>query len=165
MSSIQVDRFHFSPDTRAFLEALQAHDVRYLIVGGEAVILYGHARLTGDADFFYSAEAGNVQRLFQALRTFWGGEIPGVGSPAELADPGVVIQFGRPPNRIDLINQIDGVTFEQAWPGRLEAEVAGGSLPTRANYIGVRDLIRNKEASGRPKDLDDLAYLRGRPVP
>ena len=106
-----------------------------------------------------------MQRLFQALRTFWGGEIPGVGSPAELADPGVVIQFGRPPNRIDLINQIDGVTFEQAWPGRLEAEVAGGSLPTRANYIGVRDLIQNKEASGRPKDLDDLAYLRGRPVP
>lgn len=162
MPPIRIDGAHFSPDTRAFIESLEAHGVRYLIVGGEAVILYGHARLTGDADFFYSADAANAERLFRALRGFWAGEVPGVASPTDLTEAGMIVQFGRPPNRIDLINQIDGVTFEQAWPGRLEAELTGGKAPTRVTYIGVEALIQNKEASGRPKDLDDLAYLKRR---
>lgn len=162
MPPIQIDGAHFSPDTRAFIESLEAHGVRYLIVGGEAVILYGHARLTGDADFFYSADAANAERLFRALRGFWAGDVPGVASPSDLTEAGMIFQFGRPPNRIDLINQIDGVTFEQAWPGRLKVEMAGGNIPTPVSYIGIEALIRNKEASGRPKDLDDLAYLKRR---
>lgn len=134
--------------------------VRYLIVGGEAVILYGHARLTGDTDFFYAVDADNARRLFEALREFWHGDVPGVNAPSDLTDLGVIIQFGRPPNRIDLLNQIDGVTFDQAWPGHLKVEMTDGSRTVPVPYIGLEALIRNKEASGRPKDLDDLAFLR-----
>lgn len=118
MAPVRVEASHFSSDTRALLELLRKHDVRYLIVGGEAVIFHGHARLTGDTDLFYGRDAANVERLFAALDEFWGGDIPGVEAPAELAAPGVIVQFGVPPNRIDLINEFDAVTPIAAAPAR-----------------------------------------------
>jgi hypothetical protein len=160
VAPVRVDASHFSTDTRAFLELLRKHDVRYLIVGGEAVIFHGHARLTGDTDLFYGRDPANVERLFAALDEFWGGDIPGIAAPAELAAPGVIVQFGVPPNRIDLINEVDGVAFEAAWPVRIEALMVSTTGETPISYMGVADLVRNKEAAGRPKDLDDLAYLR-----
>ncbi len=151
---------HFSPDIRDFIRLLAGHDVRYMIVGGEAVIYYGHARLTGDVDFFFDASAENAGRLFSALGEFWKGNIPQVGSAEELREPGLVLQFGVPPNRIDLINGISGMSFTEAWPSRhaVPMTVAGAEVPVV--YLGLKDLIRNKAASARPKDLDDLGYLR-----
>lgn len=159
MAPIRIERSHFSPDTRSFIQLLHSHGIRYLIVGGEAVILHGHARLTGDVDFFFAADPENGRRLYRALDEFWGGSIPGIGDAAELTEKGIVVQFGQPPNRIDLVNAIDGVSFEEAWPGRVEAvlETEEGEVPVP--YIGLEDLVRNKRASGRPKDLDDLDYL------
>lgn len=161
MPPVRIDASHFSPDTRAFLESLAAKSVRYLIVGGEAVILHGHVRLTGDVDFFYSRDQGNLDRLFEALEDFWEGDVPGLGNPVDLAPEGIVIQFGQPPNRIDLVNAIDGVSFDEAWPGRVDAviETERGHVPLA--FIGLDALVKNKRASGRPKDLDDLAYLTG----
>lgn len=159
MAPIRVDASHFSPDTRVFLESLAAKSVRYLIVGGEAVILHGHARLTGDVDFFYSRDRENLDRLFAALEDFWGGEVPGIESASDLAPEGLVVQFGQPPNRIDLVNDIDGVTFEEAWAGRLDAVVQTEKGDVLLAFIGLDALVKNKRASGRPKDLDDLAYL------
>lgn len=159
MSSARIDADHFSPDTRTFIELLHTHDVRFLIVGGEAVILHGHARLTGDVDFFFANDADNVRRLYSALEVFWDGDVPGIDRAADLAPEGMIIQFGLPPNRIDLINEIDGVGFEEAWNGRLEAVMVGprGEIPIP--YIGLNALVKNKRAAGRPKDLDDLSYL------
>jgi hypothetical protein len=130
------------------------------VAGGEAVIYHGYARLTGDVDFFYDRSGSNPDRLYAALIDFWGGPPPGIAAAAELAQPGLVLQYGVPPNRIDLINDIDGVSFDEAWEGRVEPRmpVAGGEIPVP--YLGLPELVRNKEASGRPKDLDDLAYLR-----
>jgi len=156
----RLDGSLFSRDKREFIALLHKHRVTYLVVGGEAVIYYGYAQLTGDLDFYYSADEENARRLFAALKEFWAGDVPGLSQHTELMEPGLIIQFGRPPNRIDLINQIDGVRFEDAWPARREVQLVSDSGNTPLFYIGLDQLIRNKQAANRPKDADDLTYLR-----
>ncbi len=151
---------HFSPDVQELVGILAAQGVRFLLVGGEAVIYHGYPRLTGDVDFWYEQTADNAARLFGALRQFWGGLVPGVGAERELLEPKVVVQFGRPPHRVDLISAIDGVTFEEAWPRRVDESL---DLPdgrrVQLPVIGLADLLRNKRAAGRHKDLDDVEHL------
>jgi hypothetical protein len=151
---------YFSRDIQDLLCLLYGHRVRYLIVGAEAVIFHGFARLTGDIDVFFEPSAKNCQALFSALREFWGGEIPGIGSPGELASKGMVFQFGQPPNRIDLVNSLSGVGFAEAWHGRASRKIVIRKQTITIHYIGLSALIKNKEACGRPKDLEDLKYLR-----
>jgi hypothetical protein len=150
----------FSSDITEFLSLLAMHAVRYLIVGGEAVIYYGYARLTGDVDIFYEASTDNGDALFAALVEFWGGEVPGVSAARELLEPGMILQFGVPPNRIDLLNRIDGVSFAECWGSRTQLELPLRERRFCVNYIGRQQLIKNKEAAGRDKDLDDLRFLR-----
>lgn len=151
---------HFSLDTQEIIKLLAHHKVKYVIVGGEAVIYYGHARLTGDVYLFFGTSKTNAQGLYHALDQFWGGSIPGVKGYQELMDPGTIFQFGIPPYRIDLINKIEGVTFEEAWKKRTMTtmEISGETIPVY--FIGLAQLIKNKKAIHRPKDLDDLKYLR-----
>jgi len=160
MPQDRIDASYFSPDIVDFIVLLHRHDVRYVVVGGEAVIHYGHARLTGDIDFFYDRSAGNAHALFEALLEFWSGDVPEMESGEELQEEGVILQFGRPPNRIDLLNKIDGVAFAEAWQTRtaIVIDTAKGEVPLY--YLGLDELIVNKQAVGRPKDLDDLAFLR-----
>ena len=150
---------HFSKDTQEFLLLLARHRVNYVIVGGEAVIYHGHARLTGDVDFYYEGSRENTLKLYEALNSFWSGDIPGVSSWEELTESGIILQFGVPPNRIDLLNFIDGVAFEEAWENRVEVtiEISGKTVPVY--FLGLNELIKNKEAMKRPKDLEDLKYL------
>jgi hypothetical protein len=128
-------------------------------VGGQAVIYYGHTRLTGDIDLLYEMSQDNARRLFAALSEFWSGNIPEIDREEELLHEGLVVQFGVPPNRIDLINSIGEVSFDEAWARRTDVEVAAEQGIT-VHFIGLDDLIRNKESAGRPKDLDDLDFLR-----
>jgi predicted nucleotidyltransferase len=151
---------HFSKDIQEFLSVLEKHDVKYVIVGGEAVIYYGHARLTGDVDFFYGTSGENLNKLFRALTEFWDGSIPGLHKKEELAEPGVILQFGVPPNRIDLLNKIDGVTFEEVWLNKTTCHLEAGDQKVSVFFIGLDELIKNKEAMGRYKDMEDLKYLR-----
>ena len=162
MPQERLDAGSFSPDTLDFLRVLHRYSVRYMIVGGEAVIFHGHARVTGDIDFFYERTEDNAQRLYEALRDFWKGDVPGISGPDELVQSGLVVQFGVPPNRIDLVNKIDGVLFSEAWPNRLPVAVDDGDADLTVWFIGVRDLVTNKRAAGRPKDLDDAQFLDGR---
>ena len=155
----QIAATHFSADTQEFIRLLSKWAVRYVVVGGEAVIYYGYARFTGDVDFFYSDQSENVFRLFDALTEFWQSNIPGIKSATELAEPGVVLQFGRPPNRIDLLNRIDGVDFEAAWSGKLSLRMVQSEAEVPLFVLNIDHLIRNKRAAGRPKDLEDLKYL------
>ena len=159
MSPQELKASSFSPDTLELLRLFEQHRVRYLVVGGQAVIYYGYPRLTGDIDLFFESETKNTVRLYEALVSFWDGDVPGVGGPEELAQDGVIVQFGRPPNRIDLMNRVDGLSFEEAWETRLELQVSGKAI-VRVNYISLDRLIQNKQASGRPRDLEDLEYLR-----
>ena len=159
MSPQSIDPGLFSPDVLEFLRQLNNHGVRFMIVGGEAVIFYGHIRLTGDVDVFFDRSPGNTVRLFEALQKYWQGVIPGLDDPSQLEDSGVVFQFGIPPNRIDLLNDIDGVSFDDAWPRRTEVMIGDVADRIPLSYIGLDDLIVNKRVSGRPKDLDDLPFL------
>lgn len=150
---------HLSPDIREFIRLLSIHKVRYVIVGGEAVIYYGFARLTGDVDFFYEASAENVKVLYDALVQFWKGKVPGVKSKDELLEIGTIFQFGMSPNRIDLINSIDAVTFNEAWEKRTEEHIKIKGKEYPVYYIGLEQLIKNKISMKRFKDLEDLKYL------
>jgi len=163
MSSRKLDASHFSEDILEFISLLHSQGLRYVVVGGEAAIYYGHARLTGDIDFFYDIEKTNADALYDILLSFWDGDVPGMRSAAELLEPGVIIQFGRPPNRIDLLNQIDGVTFEQAWENRITAEIFAREDPIQIHYLGLSELMTNKSVSARPKDLEDLRFLQRLP--
>lgn len=156
----QIEASYFSPDILEFIKLLHAHQVRYVVVGGEAVIYYGHPRLTGDIDFFYDSGTENTLALFEALRGFWSGNIPGLERVEELREEGVIIQFGRPPNRIDLLNRIDGVDFAQAWRTRVTVAIQTVTEELPLHYLGLANLILNKEACARAKDQEDLKFLR-----
>ncbi len=161
MPSRTIKGAGFSEDILAFIGILSSRRVRYLIVGGEAVIFHGYPRVTGDIDFFYENKPANLRRLFTGLQEFWDGRVPGVRSVDELADPGMILQFGRPPHRIDLLNRIDGVTFSEAWPFRIKARLAAPTGPINTYYIDLRRLLKNKRAAARPKDLEDARFLSG----
>jgi hypothetical protein len=143
---------HFSKDAQEFLELLSIHLVRYVIVGGEAVIYYGHARLTGDMDFFYDSSNENSRRLYDALNDFWHGNIPGIAK-------NLIIQFGLPPNRIDLLSQISAVSFAQAWKDKVVEKIKIDKNEHPVYYIGLKQLIKNKAAVKRHRDCEDLEFL------
>ena len=154
----------FSSDCYEFIQKLNLYNVEWVIVDGEAVIYYGHTRLTGDVDFFFNSDDKNVEKLWQALYDFWDGQIPGDITRQDLKEPGYLIQFGIPPNRIDLMNRIDGVEFDIVWQNKVteSVETEKGSLDVY--FIGIEELIKNKSASGRAKDMVDLNYLKKKKI-
>lgn len=145
----------FSPDQRELIELLGSHGVRYLVVGGVAVVFHGYPRYTGDLDLFYEASEANALRLFAALHEFWAGQIPGVAAPEDLLQDGVFFQFGRPPYRVDLLSQLGSVPFAEAWRNRQLDRLAEVDLP----IIGVDEFIQAKRDAGRHKDLADVEEL------
>lgn len=145
---------HLQSDLREFIGLLNSLKVEYLIVGGHAVAFHGHPRFTGDIDFFIRATSENADRVLRVLDAFGFGSL-GI-SAADLTEPGQVVQLGRPPNRIDILTSISGVDFDSAWASRTPADLDGHAV----NFIGVDELLKNKQASGRPKDLADAAKLR-----
>ena len=149
----------FSKDIVEFLFLLYKNEVNYLIVGGEAVIYYGHARLTGDIDIFYGRDKENCNKLFEALNKFWHGDIPGIKVKKELQKKGEIFQFGVPPNRIDLINEIEKVDFNVAFNNRVVEKLSFKQNHFNIFYIGLSDLIKNKRAVNRYKDKEDLKFL------
>lgn len=141
-------------DFEEFFGLLNTHKVRYLLVGGYAVAFHGAPRYTGDIDIYYERSLHNAKAILATLKDF------GFGDLDILADDfmthGRVVQLGTPPNRIDLINFIDGVIFATAWRSRVKD--AYGSISIF--YIGRTSLLRNKRTSGRTKDLLDLERLQ-----
>lgn len=150
---------HLSADLQTLLRLFHRHGVRYLLVGGEAVVHYGYPRFTGDVDLFYDRSPANAQRLYRALREFWNGEVPAVGDAAELTEENVVFQFGRPPNRVDLLSTLGSVRFSAAWRRRKLESLRVGRTTTPLPIISLRDLLQSKRDAGRHKDLDDVAVL------
>lgn len=148
----------FTEDHLDLLELLNEHDVEYLLVGGVAVNYYGYSRSTGDIDLLFRRDDDNANRIYAALTEFFGDGLPGLSEPGDLLDPGLILQFGVPPHRIDLMNEISGVDFETVWANRLEESIEGRDISIP--IIRLDDLIANKQASGRAKDIDDYEYLR-----
>jgi predicted nucleotidyltransferase len=140
-------------DWREFLNALISTGTRFLLVGGHAVAFLGEPRLTEDLDVFVEASPANAERLRQALELFGFGSL----APAvkQLATPNRIFMLGRKPWRIDVLTGISGVDFRRAWRRRREVDFEGIRLPV----IGLEDLLANKRASGRLKDLADVEAL------
>jgi hypothetical protein len=140
-------------DWRAFIESLNSRGVEYLIVGAVALAHHGFPRYTGDLDILVRNSPENAQRLEGVLQSF-GFSALGLKA-ADFIGSYQVVQLGLPPNRIDLLTSITGVSFEEAWRERIEAVLEG----MRVNFIGRQALIQNKKATRRPQDLADLAAL------
>jgi hypothetical protein len=149
-------RIELNPDWSEFLRLLLSHHVRFVLVGGHAVAGHGEPRLTEDLDVFVEVSAENASRIRAALLEFGLGD--STPSADALLERGRIWMIGRKPRRIDMLTEIDGVTFEECWNGRTEAEFEPASIPV----IGLAELIKNKRASGRAKDLGDLERLEQR---
>jgi hypothetical protein len=143
-------------DWREFIELLNSNGVEYLVVGAFAVAFHGVSRYTADLDLLVRPTGENANRVLRALSEFGFGNL-GIQA-ADLCSPDMVVQLGVKPNRIDLLTAISGVSFEEAWATRSEAELDG----IATHFIGRSELLRNKEQTGRAKDLGDAEELRKR---
>lgn len=132
--------------------ALNSHRVEFMIIGGFAVVYHGHVRATEDLDIFVRPTEENAKRTVSALEAIGFG-CPELSPEVFTADNG--ISLGEAPVKVDVISHLPGVSFEDAWTRR-ETSVFGAEA---ANYISREDLIRNKRAAGRPRDLDDAREL------
>jgi hypothetical protein len=126
------------------------HNVRFLIVGAYALALHGRPRATGDLDVWVDATPENAARVVRALASF-GAPMDQV-SEADFSSPGAVFQMGVAPGRIDILTALTGLSFQEAWPGRIRESL--GSV--EVDFIGRDAFIRNKRATGRMKDLGDI---------
>jgi hypothetical protein len=142
-----------NPDFVAMLSALSDAGADYLLVGAHALAVYGRPRATGDLDLWICSTPDNARRVWSALQEF-GAPLDGI-TIDDLSTPDIVIQIGVSPSRIDLLTSISGVEFDDAWSNRTMVPVAGLRVPT----ISRDDLIRNKRAVGRPRDIADVAEL------
>jgi len=140
-------------DFKEFAELLNSIGVEYIVVGGYALAAHGHPRYTGDLDIWVRPSQDNIAKLLQALSAFGFGSL-GLCA-ADFLAPEAVIQLGYPPQRIDLLTAIDGVTFDECYPKRVPMQVGGLSLP----IIDLVNFRANKRASGRAKDIADLESL------
>jgi hypothetical protein len=136
-----------------FLRALISAKVRFLVVGGHAVAVHGEPRLTEDLDVLIEPTVENGERVRNAFDLFGFGSL---APPAEdFTQPRKVFMLGRKPRRIDVLTTIDGVDFERAARDHLVVQLGGAKVPV----IAREPLLINKRASGRPKDLADVAAL------
>jgi hypothetical protein len=141
-------------DYKEMLQLLKSNEVRFLVVGAYAMGAYGYPRATGDMDVWILASGENSQKVFRALKEF-GAPLAQINE-ATFSDGDIIFQIGVAPRRIDIITSIDGVEFEQAWQRRTEVNIDGLNVP----FISKPDLIKNKESTGRDKDVLDARNLR-----
>jgi hypothetical protein len=135
------------------LRSFIAHDVRFLVVGAYALAVHGTPRATGDLDVWVDATPENAPRVLRALAEF-GAPMQGL-TDRDFSRPGIVYQMGLAPGRIDVITELTGLTFAEAWPDRVEQPLADMRVPV----IGREAFVRNKKATGRAKDLVDVEEL------
>ena len=136
------------------LSGLSDSGVEFLLVGAYAMAAHGHPRATGDLDIWVRANPENAVKVLVALSRF--------GAPLhdltikDLSTPGIIFQIGVEPSRIDILTEISGVNFADAWERKISIEMDGCSM----SVIGLEDLIENKRAAGRAKDIADVETLQ-----
>lgn len=141
-------------DFLELLSSLLAAKARFLVIGAYAVGIHGRPRATKDLDVWVEATPVNAARVLDALRRF--GAPLGDLTASDLDHVGTGFKMGIPPRRIDILTQIEGISFSEAWPNRIEGDFGEG---VRCPVIGLADIITNKRAAGRPQDLADVAVL------
>jgi hypothetical protein len=142
-----------SPDFKELLNLFKKHNVRYLIIGGYAVMRYSEPRFTKDLDLLVAVDEENARAVYNSLKEF-GAPLQNL-SPEDFAEEGYFYQMGSPPLRVDVLMSIPGISFAEAWKNRETVMIA----ETEMQFISKSDLIKAKRASGRPQDLLDLENL------
>jgi len=141
-------------DFQDFVQLLNAYDVDYMVIGGYALAFHGKPRHTGDLDIWIDVSDANAGKMHLVIYEF------GMASlglkKSDFLQAGLITQIGYPPLRIDILNEIDGISFAEAYVNKAVIDVDG--LPI--NYIGLDDLIKNKLASGRHQDISDVVALK-----
>jgi predicted nucleotidyltransferase len=140
-------------DFSDLLRLFNANQVKYLVIGGYALIQYAEPRYTKDLDLWINADASNAQAVYRALREF-GAPLADL-TEADFTQEGYFYQMGVPPVRVDILMGIPGVVFAEAWPRRMEVDFDG----LLVSFISRQDLIAAKRAAGRPQDLLDVEQL------
>lgn len=144
-----------NPDFFDFLAALLASNARFLVVGAHALAAHGVPRATGDIDVWIDRAPENAARVSSAMAMFGApADALGVNS-SDLEAPDMVVQIGVAPRRIDVLTDVTGLDFESAWTSRVEHPIGSLMVP----FLGRDDLVRNKRATGRHKDLGDIEAL------
>ena len=140
-------------DFQDFLRLLNANGIRYVVVGGYAVAYHGYLRYTGDLDIFVEFSRENAEKLACAVREF-GFDLPKV-KPALFLRKGKIIRMGYEPMRLELLNEIDGVSFDECYGQRRVVKLGRLTI----NFIALPQLLKNKRVAGRQKDLADVEAL------
>jgi len=143
-------------DFKDLFVELNAHGVEFLVVGAHALAAHGHVRATKDLDVWVRPDRKNASRIIRALSAF--GAPTHTVTEDDFAVPGITFQIGVEPVRIDIITEVDGLTFEPAWQNRVASQYGGAPV----FVVSREDFIRNKRAAGRPQDLADIASLESR---
>lgn len=145
-----------SKDFKDFLKLLNDKNVEYLLIGGYAVVYYGYVRNTGDMDIWVRVTKENLESTAEALEEF--GYAPKTESLPFLTEPSKILRMGMPPFRLEVSTAIDGVEFDECYENRAVFHIDEISV----NLISLDDLIKNKRAAGRLKDLADVEELEAR---
>jgi predicted nucleotidyltransferase len=143
-------------DYKDMLQALCAEKVKFLLVGAYALAAHGYPRATMDIDFWVMPSTENAKAVIQALKRF-GAPLHNL-TESDFQTEGVIFQIGVAPRRIDIITAVDGLTFEEAFAHAVAVEMEGIEI----RIPSISDLIINKRASGRTKDLADAEMLEGK---
>lgn len=144
----------WSQDFKEFVELLNKHEVEYLVVGGYALGIHGYPRYTGDLDVWVNPTIENARKMVNVMDEF-GFSSMGLTEKV-FSKNGNVIQMGYPPFRIDVLTKPDGVTFDECYKNKIFVDYQG----LKISVIGFEDFKKNKKASGRPKDMQDLDNLQ-----
>jgi hypothetical protein len=144
---------YLTQDYRDMIEIFNNNDARYLIVGAYAMTIFGYARSTFDIDIWIDKSDENIVSVLNSLEQFG---VPFEIQASDLKKKYSVLQIGIEPNRIDLLNDIDGVIFESAWSDKVVHDFGG----LYANVLNIQDIIKNKMATARPKDKIDVFELQ-----
>jgi hypothetical protein len=144
-------------DFSELLNLFNVHNVRYMVIGGYAVVQYVEPRYTKDLDLWINIDKDNATAVYKALKDF-GAPLVGL-TEADFSEEGFFYQMGRPPMRVDILMGIPGMEFEAAWQRREEVDFDG----LLVKFISRADLIVAKKASGRPQDLIDAELLSQKP--
>jgi predicted nucleotidyltransferase len=143
----------FNPDFKEFVELLVKNQVEYLVVGGYAVSIHGYPRYTGDLDIWINPTEKNAEKILACINEF--GFSSYKLTKKDFTKEYGIIQFGYPPVRIDIINNVDGVNFDECFLRKSIIDIDGLSV----NFISLEDLITNKRTTARPRDIDDVENL------
>lgn len=149
-------QINLEEDFLDFIALCNVYEVKYLIIGGYAVSIHGYPRSTKDMDVCIQLSEENAQKMIRVINDFGFGSLNLTKEDFLKSD--FITQLGYEPLRIDILNDLDGVSFDDAWQNKKVVNIAG--VPV--NFIGYNELLKVKEKAGRPQDIADISKLKPR---